>query len=134
MTRYCHDRGAEGRELWITGAAMRVGDFRADVVSQWVGECFDGELHAKRIASLSDGVLGVLHSASLAVSAIGLALAQARGLKAKHAAKQGRPPAEQPGRRSRPPIHATIRQAIATNGKSSWRWIGRISTPTINRP
>jgi len=36
---------------------MRVGDFRADVVSQWVGECFDGELHAKRIASLSDGVL-----------------------------------------------------------------------------
>ena len=67
---------------------MRVGDFRADVVSQWVGECFDGELHAKRIASLSDGVLGVLHSASLAVSTIGLALAQAHGLKAKHATKQ----------------------------------------------
>ena len=67
---------------------MRVGDFRADMVSQWVGECFDGELHGKRIASLSDGVLGVLHSASLAVSAIGLSLAQARGLKAKHATKQ----------------------------------------------
>ncbi len=67
---------------------MRVGDFRADMVSQWVGECFDGELHAKRIASLSDGVLGVLHSTSLAVSAIGLALAQAHGLKAKHATKQ----------------------------------------------
>jgi hypothetical protein len=58
------------------------------MVSQWVGECFDGELHAKRITSLSDGVLGVLHSASLAVSAIGLALAQAHGLKAKHATKQ----------------------------------------------
>ena len=67
---------------------MRVGDFRADMVSRWVGECFDGELHAKRIASLSDGVLGVLHSTSLAVSAIGLALAQAHGLKAKHATKQ----------------------------------------------
>ena len=67
---------------------MRVGDFRADVVSRWVGECFDGELHAKRIASLSDGVLGVLNSASLAVSAIGLALAQAHGLNAKHAIKQ----------------------------------------------
>ena len=67
---------------------MRVGDFRADAVSGWVGAFFDGELHAKRIASLSDGVLGVLHSASLAVSAIGLSLAQARGLKAKHAIKQ----------------------------------------------
>ena len=81
-------QAAEGREFWITGAAMRVGDFRADMVSQWVGKCFDGELHAKRIASLSDGVLGVLHSTSLAVSAIGLALAQAHGLKAKHATKQ----------------------------------------------
>ena len=67
---------------------MRVGDFRADVVSKWIGERFDGELHAKRIASLSDGVLGVLNSASLAVSTIGLALAQAHGLNAKHATKQ----------------------------------------------
>jgi hypothetical protein len=67
---------------------MRVGDFRADVVSKWVGECFEGELHAKRIASLSDGVFGVLNSASLAVSAIGLSLAQAHGLNARHAAKQ----------------------------------------------
>ena len=67
---------------------MRVGDFRADVVSKWIGERFDGELHDKRIASLSDGVLGVLNSASLAVSTIGLALAQAHGLNAKHATKQ----------------------------------------------
>jgi len=67
---------------------MRVGDFRADAVLKWVGERFDGELHAKRVASLSDGVLGVLNSASLAVSAIGLALAQAHGLNAKHATKQ----------------------------------------------
>ena len=67
---------------------MRVGDFRADVVSKWVGRCFDGELHAKRIGSLSDGVFGVLHSASMAVSAIGLSLAQAHGLDARHATKQ----------------------------------------------
>ena len=67
---------------------MRVGDFRADVVSKWVGQCFDGELHAKRIGSLSDGVFGVLHSASMAVSAIGLSLAQAHGLDARHATKQ----------------------------------------------
>jgi hypothetical protein len=67
---------------------MRVGDFRADAVSKWVGQCFNGELHAKRIASLSDGVFGVLNSTSLAVSAIGLSLAQAHGLEAKHATKQ----------------------------------------------
>jgi hypothetical protein len=67
---------------------MRVGEFRADVVSRWVGEFFDGELHAKRIASVSDGVFGVLNSASLAVSAIGLSLAQAYGLNAQHATKQ----------------------------------------------
>jgi hypothetical protein len=67
---------------------MRVGDYRADAVSKWVGEWFDGELHAKRIASLSDGVFGVLNSASLGVTAIGLALAQAHGLDAKHATKQ----------------------------------------------
>ena len=58
------------------------------MVSRWVGERFDGELHAKRIASLSDGFLGALNSASLAVSAIGLSLAQADGLNAKHATKQ----------------------------------------------
>ena len=67
---------------------MRIGDFRCDAVAAWVGEFFEGELHAKRIASLNDGVSGVLHSASLAVSAIGLSLAPARGLKAKHAIKQ----------------------------------------------
>jgi hypothetical protein len=67
---------------------MRVRDYRSDAVSKWVGECFDGELHAKRIASLSDGVFGVLNSASLGVTAIGLALAQAHGLDAKHATKQ----------------------------------------------
>jgi hypothetical protein len=67
---------------------MRAADFRADVVSKWVGEFFDGELRAKRIASLSDGVFGALNSASLAVSAIGLSLAQARGLNAKHSTKQ----------------------------------------------
>jgi len=46
------------------------------------------DLHAKRIGSLSDATLGVMHSASLAVAMIGHALAQARGLVSKHAVKQ----------------------------------------------
>jgi hypothetical protein len=41
---------------------------------------FAGNLHAKRIESLANGALGVMTSASLAVSIIGHSLAQARGL------------------------------------------------------
>lgn len=46
------------------------------------------DMHAKRVLSLASGAVGVIHSASLAVSAIGRALAQAEGLEAKHAIKQ----------------------------------------------
>jgi hypothetical protein len=45
-------------------------------------------LHAKRALSLADAALGVVTSASLAVSKIGHALAQACGLADKHAIKQ----------------------------------------------
>ena len=45
-------------------------------------------MHAKRVDSLCDATLGVPHSASLAVCAIGQGLAAARGLKPKHAIKQ----------------------------------------------
>src|SRR6476619_7099238 len=46
------------------------------------------DLHAKRVLSLANGVLGVLHGASLAVATVGRGLAQAQGLDAKHAIKQ----------------------------------------------
>ena len=46
------------------------------------------DLHAKRVLSLASGVLGVIHAASLAVASIGRAMAQARGVDAKHAIKQ----------------------------------------------
>jgi hypothetical protein len=49
---------------------------------------FGSHLHAKRIESLANGTLGVMSSASLAVSVVGQALAQARGLLTKHAVKQ----------------------------------------------
>jgi hypothetical protein len=48
----------------------------------------DGDLHAKRVMSLANATLGVIRTASLAVHAIGLGLAQARGLNTKHAIKQ----------------------------------------------
>jgi hypothetical protein len=54
----------------------------------FLSRIFAGSLHAKRIESLANGALGVMISASLAVSIIGHALAQARGLVDKHAIKQ----------------------------------------------
>ena len=49
---------------------------------------FAEDLHAKRILSLSQCTLGVIHAASLAIHAIGAGMAQARGVEAKHATKQ----------------------------------------------
>ncbi len=53
-----------------------------------LGEIFEHDLHAKRVLSLANATLGVIHSASLAVHTIGRALAMARGLKPRHAIKQ----------------------------------------------
>jgi hypothetical protein len=50
-------------------------------------EVFGGEVHAQRLASLTDGVDGVLHAASLGVRAIGQGLAVAQGLAPRHAIK-----------------------------------------------
>ena len=62
--------------------------FSFDEVRQVLGDVLGPDLHAKRIDSLCDATLGVLHSASLAVAAIGHGLAAARGLLTKHAIKQ----------------------------------------------
>ena len=62
--------------------------FSFSKVRQVLGGVLDHDLHAKRVASLSDATLGVLRSASLAVCTIGRGLAAARGLNPKHATKQ----------------------------------------------
>jgi hypothetical protein len=51
-------------------------------------EVFGGAIYAQRVASLRDGVNGVLHAASLSVRAIGQGLAIANGLAQRHAIKQ----------------------------------------------
>src|SRR5450755_3086943 len=60
---------------------------RIDFVRNYL-DVFAEDLHAKRVESLANGALGVMTSASLAVSIIGQSLAQARGLLSKHAIKQ----------------------------------------------
>lgn len=59
-----------------------------DHIEAYIKSMLEGSLHLKRIESLSNAVQGVMKGTSLAVSAIGLALAQAQGLKTKHAVKQ----------------------------------------------
>jgi Transposase DDE domain len=56
-------------------------------LDELMGEVFGGEIHAQRVASLSDGVDGVLHAASLGVRAIGHGLAVANGLAPRQAIK-----------------------------------------------
>jgi hypothetical protein len=48
---------------------------------------FDSHLHAKRLSSLSDSVLGALTNHSLQPSKMGDGLAEAKGLLPKHARK-----------------------------------------------
>jgi hypothetical protein len=62
--------------------------FSSNQVKQVLGGVLGHDLHAKRVASLSDATLGVLRSASLAVCTIGQSLAAARGLNPTHATKQ----------------------------------------------
>ena len=62
------------------GGSMRAPKGRFDFVHQFLKRVFIDDLHAKRVLSLADGALGVMTGAALAVSLIGQALAQARGL------------------------------------------------------
>src|ERR1700710_276166 len=57
-------------------------------VNRFLSDLFEGDMHAKRVVSLSNATLGVVRTASLAVHTIGLGLALARGLVTKHAIKQ----------------------------------------------
>ena len=67
---------------------MRATAQRLEFIENHLNSLFASDLHAKRVRSLACGVLGVMASASLAVSVIGQALAQARGKAGKHSIKQ----------------------------------------------
>ena len=61
---------------------------RRDDISEFISKMYEGDLHAKRVLSLSNATLGVLTSASLAIHAVGQGLAQATGRLSKHGVKQ----------------------------------------------
>lgn len=57
-------------------------------VHAFVDRLIGDDHHAKRVLSVANAVVGVLHAAALAVHCIGRGLAAARGLDPKHATKQ----------------------------------------------
>ncbi len=61
---------------------------RGKDVHAFVERLVGDDLHAKRVFSLANGVVGVIHAASLAIHAIGQGLASAMGLNPRHAVKQ----------------------------------------------
>ena len=67
---------------------MRAPKERFDFVHEFLNRLFIDDLHVKRVLSLANATLGVMAGAALAISLIGQALAQARGLSAKSAIKQ----------------------------------------------
>ncbi len=67
---------------------MRTQAIRPARVQTFVSSLFDDDLHSKRVASLSDAVIGALHGARLGVATIGRALAIAKNGRAKHGIKQ----------------------------------------------
>ncbi len=70
------------------GRSTQDRQFGREELEGLMDEVFGGEVHAQRLASLTDGVDGVLHAASLGVRAIGQGLAVAQGLAPRHAIKQ----------------------------------------------
>jgi hypothetical protein len=59
-----------------------------DHVHEFVDNLLGEDFHAKRVLSLANGVVGVIHAAALAVHFIGEGLAAAMGTDPKHAVKQ----------------------------------------------
>lgn len=57
-------------------------------VHRYLAKIFGEDLHAQRVLSLAHATLGAVHAASLAIHAIGIGMAQARGANPKHAIKQ----------------------------------------------
>jgi hypothetical protein len=59
-----------------------------EYVAAFIVNLFEGDMHALRVVSLANGVVGVLHAAALAIHAIGQAYAKVAGIKPKSGVKQ----------------------------------------------
>lgn len=72
----------------MVGPMMKPPPVSPQRVEKFVACIFEEDLHAKRVLSLANGTLGVLHAGALCVHAIGRGLAAANGKHDKHTTKQ----------------------------------------------
>lgn len=72
----------------LTTAAHRSAALDRRYVQDFTDDLFGDSLHAKRLLALSNGVVGVLHAATLSIQAIGAAYAAVAQRHAKHGIKQ----------------------------------------------
>jgi hypothetical protein len=70
------------------GRSKQDRQFGREALEGLMDEVFGGAVHVQRLASLTDGVDGVRHAASLGGRAIGQGVAGAQGLAPRHAIKQ----------------------------------------------
>jgi hypothetical protein len=76
------------RAVLVLFGAMKRNVITADRVGRLVEQMSGESMHAKRVFSVTNAVVGVVNAVSLSIHAIGAGLAQASGLNAKHAIKQ----------------------------------------------
>ena len=113
---------------------MRAIAQRLEFIENYLVTCSDRTCTPSASLSLACGVLGVMTSASLAVSVIGQALAQARGKSAKHAIKQVDRLLSNQGIDVWALFPLWIKDMIGeSTAISSSPWTGPISTLTIRR-
>lgn len=67
---------------------MKNNPFDYDDIFNTLETIFEGDVHVKRIESLSNATLGIMNSAKLGIRSIGNGLAQGKSLNPKHAIKQ----------------------------------------------
>jgi hypothetical protein len=131
--------GGKGFEYWLnekesaplsrgrgTPVAVRKGAKEFKYTQEFLDALFGDDLHAKRVNSLANATLGVMTSASFAVSTIGHGLALARGGLRKHAnPMQGR------NRLGFRPSSDTGREMLDT-GVRYWRTRASVHSPAEN--
>jgi hypothetical protein len=117
-----------------SGATMVVRErFSYKAIHDVLSGLLEHGLHAKRVNSLCDATLGVLHRGSRAVCTIGQGLAAARSLKPKHAIKQSLPPRRRestgccPIQQSTSMISVPGRQQHRCNGQAT----DRLARPSL---
>ena len=103
-------------------------------VAETIQQIFADDLHARRVLSLANGVVGVLDAAVLSIHAIGRGYAHATNKSEKHGVKQTDRMVGNSGIDVWLLFHPWARFSWASVRRSSWRSTGPTSMATTTQP